>query len=231
MANKKPKKGINIADFLKNRKSQNIEIEKETPKTDGKQKSNKEHQVKERLPSKLKKQKVKTEQKEEDMNWDYRDFQKPKMFRFIDVSRIRDPLKLLDFIEWLALPPQEREPKNQKELAEKIQIDENTLSNWKKTLRFWDEVAIRRNQNFRKYTSSIYFSLAKKARETGDPRAVELFAKMFEGFTDKIKVEDEPPETEFTPEEKAQIAHALKNVGLASIIKMNQAKPNKIYDE
>jgi hypothetical protein len=36
----------------------------------------------------------------------------------------------LQFIEWLALPSWEREPKTQRQLAKKLRVNEVTLSEW-----------------------------------------------------------------------------------------------------
>ena len=147
--------------------------------------------------------------------------EKSNLFKFIDTSKIRNPLNLLEFIEWCAKPPQDRIPKTQNEVAMKLGIDINTLSEWKKRVRFWDEVSIYRDQYFRKFTSSIYYGLVQRAK-TGDPKAVELCASLFENYKKGVKVEDITPERIITDEEKAKIDHALKNIGLASIIAKDQ---------
>ena len=69
--------------------------------------------------------------------------------------------------------------------------------------------------------SSVYYGLIKRAK-TGDPKAVELAASLFEGYKKNIAVEDLTPERIITDKEKAQIEHALKNIGLATIIKNNE---------
>jgi hypothetical protein len=143
--------------------------------------------------------------------------EKNKSFKFIQADSIRDPLKLLSFIEWLSIPPQERNLKTQQELAIKIGVSVDTLTDWKKLLGFWDEVAIYRSQYFRKYTSGVNYALAQKAK-TGNPKAVELFMSLFEGYKQKIGVEKYETTREITDEEKDKIDKALKNIGLASII-------------
>ena len=141
-------------------------------------------------------------------------------FKFVQADKIRDPLKLLAFIEWLAMPTQERGLKTQKEFATEIGVNVDTLADWKKLLGFWDEVSIHRTQYFRKYTSAVCYGLTQRAK-TGDPRAVELFLSIFENYKKNIKVEDITPARIITDEEKLKIGKALKNIGLASIIKNN----------
>ncbi len=148
-------------------------------------------------------------------------FEKQNLFKFVQVDKIREPLKLLTFIEWLAIPPVERQLKTQQELAIKIGVNVDTLADWKKLLGFWDEVSIYRNQYFRKYTTSVFYGLVKRA-QTGDPRSAELFLSIFEGFNKGIVIEDMTPPRIITDEEKAKIDHALKNIGLASIIKHSE---------
>lgn len=152
--------------------------------------------------------------------------QKPfKPFKFVQADNIRNPLNLLAFIEWLAIPAQERKLKTQKEFATEIGVNVDTLADWKKLLGFWDEVAIHRNQYFRKYTTSICYALVQRAK-TGDPRAVELFITMFEGYKKNIGfTKPEIPEipSELTPQKKAKI-DALMEIGLANAIKFNNRK-------
>ena len=44
------------------------------------------------------------------------------------------------FIMWLALPKKDRSPKTQKALAAHLEIDPDTLTNWKKLDELWDAV-------------------------------------------------------------------------------------------
>jgi hypothetical protein len=142
-------------------------------------------------------------------------------FKFVEAEKIREPQKLLTFVEWLATPSQERSLKTQKELATEIGVNVDTLADWKKLPFFWDEVAIHRNQYFRKYTTSVCYGLVQRAK-TGDPRAVELFLSIFENYKKNMRLEEPSVTTHITNEEKAKITHALKNIGLASIIKHNE---------
>lgn len=167
---------------------------------------------------------------------DYSDFEtKTKLFRFIDISRVRNPLGLLDFIHWNVVPSSVRGtvgfPVSQKDFAEKYSISPDTLTDWKRLPFFWDEVAIHRNQEFRRYTSDVYYGITKRAIETGDPRAAELFAKLFEGYSEKVRIEDETPPKEMSPEEIEKVRHALYNIGLKNIIKANAPDDKDTYTD
>ena len=151
--------------------------------------------------------------------------EKPMMFRFLDSSRVQTPLTLLGFVRWNVVPESERGhfglPPLQKDFAQIHGVSPDTLSNWKRLSGFWDEVALHRNNDFRRFTSEVYYGLVKRAI-TGDPRAVELFAKLFEGYSEKVRVENETPPKELSPEEIEKVKHALYNIGLKTIIKENK---------
>ena len=116
------------------------------------------------------------------------------------------------------------------DFAKKYGVSTDTLTNWKRLPFFWDEVALHRNNDFRRFTSDVYYGLTKRAM-TGDPRAVELFAKLFEGFSDKIRVEDETPPKELLPDEIAKVKHALYNIGLKAVIKANEPENPDEYEQ
>lgn len=147
----------------------------------------------------------------------------PPMFKFVQADGVRDPLKLLEYIQWCATYGKDRTPPLQKDLAVKLRIDEDTLSLWKRKLGFWDEVKIYRDQYMRRYTSKIADAIGRRAA-LGDPRAAELFFKTFEALSSKIEVEGNLSSQEVTPEETARIADALKNIGLAAILSINGTK-------
>lgn len=55
-------------------------------------------------------------------------------------SRVEKPAELREFITFCATPSSERVVKTQKELAEKLKVDEDTLSLWKRLPGFWEAV-------------------------------------------------------------------------------------------
>jgi hypothetical protein len=143
---------------------------------------------------------------------------KPKnIFKHLDVTGIEQPDKLLVFIRWYALPRQLRKPETQEKLSEKIGIHKDTFANWKRRAGFWDEVGIYTNLYFRSNAPDVFYALVQHAKKTGDPRAVKLFAQLFEGWSEKIRTEDETPESPLDEELKKQITHAIHNIGLSVI--------------
>lgn len=154
---------------------------------------------------------------------------KKKIFFFIAENAVKYPIQLLDFVRWIAIPREVRSPKTQGEYAKISNVNPDTLSKYKHIVGFWDEVARYRNTFFRKWTSDVYYGLVKRARG-GNAREVELFAKLFEGYAEKLKVQDEPPTETLDPKDVEQIRHALTNIGLKNIIRMNKFEENELNE-
>ncbi len=148
---------------------------------------------------------------------DIADKKPKKLFRHLDDIGIEQPDKLLVFIRWYALPRQLRKPETQEKLSEKIGIHKDTFANWKRRTGFWDEVGVYTNLYFRSHAPDVFYALVQHAKKTGDPRAVKLFAQLFEGWSEKIRTEDETPESPLDDELKKQITHAIHNIGLSVI--------------
>ena len=92
------------------------------------------------------------------------------------------------FVEWLALPVKEREPKTQKELAEQLGLSEWTLSQWKLRDGFWPEVeAIRKGWGKGK-TTEVLNGLYQKAL-SGNASEVKLWMQIMENFAEKNKTD------------------------------------------
>lgn len=148
---------------------------------------------------------------------DIADKKQKKLFRHLDDIGIEQPDKLLVFIRWYALPRQLRKPETQEKLSEKIGIHKDTFANWKRRTGFWDEVGVYTNLYFRSHAPDVFYALVQHAKKTGDPRAVKLFAQLFEGWSEKIRTEDETKETELDVKLKEEITHAIHNIGLSTI--------------
>ncbi len=141
-------------------------------------------------------------------------------FRYIDASRVHDQVKLFNFVEWNALPPQNRSLKTQGDFAHTFGLHIDTLTDWKKIAGFWDEVKSKRDHIFRKYTTKIDYGLAQRAMK-GNAREVELWHKLYEGYDEKVSVSNTLPTDAITKEDQDRINFALENIGLASILKSN----------
>jgi hypothetical protein len=88
------------------------------------------------------------------------------------------------FIEWLALPKTERQPKTQKLFAREIGVDEGTLSDWKRLPGFMDDVTARARKQMQDAMSDVYGALVKAASK-GDVQAIKLFFEMAGEYTPK----------------------------------------------
>jgi hypothetical protein len=194
------KKGVILKDFLE-RRDANL-IVKETIKE---------------APIKKYKKKKKKEIKQSETS----EKQEVNLFKFIDASRIVEKDKLLSFIKWFGIPKEVKTLKTQSEFATAFGLSIDTLTNWKKLTGFYNEVEIYHLNEMKRFMSDIGMAIVKSAKK-GNPRSAELFLKYYMNWNEKIRVEDETPERIITNEEKAKIDHALKNIGLATIIKNNR---------
>ena len=143
--------------------------------------------------------------------------------KFVNADKVAKKDLLVDFIDWSSLPAEMRVPRFQREFSKQIGIGEKQLSRWKNLEGFWDEVKSRRLVNWRRFTNKVYYNGIIKPAYAGNFKAAELHAKMFEGYSEKVRVEDETPRT-LSPEKQAEIREALKHIGLETIIKNNTAK-------
>lgn len=111
----------------------------------------------------------------------------PKQTKEKKYSGLRNVFEYTEFIEWISLPTELREPSTQRELALQFKIGEDTLSDWKKRDGFWTDVENKRKSWGKDKTSDVLHSLYKKATKTGDPRAVRLWFEIVEDkrFNDK----------------------------------------------
>lgn len=75
--------------------------------------------------------------------------------------------------EWLALPSDLRDPATQYELAERLHVNEATLSRWKRGEGFMDEVRSIAKTFLRDDLPEIYAAIGRKAR-SGDYQMARL---------------------------------------------------------
>lgn len=130
--------------------------------------------------------------------------------RFVDHSGVQEPLKLQAFIGWIALPKAARLPKTNKELAKKIGVSQDTLTDWKRLTGFWKEVQQEQESYFRGQTADVLHALLEKAK-TGRAAEVKLYLQYFDGFSEKHVVQEVEHPNEISEERKAEIARAMQN--------------------
>lgn len=125
--------------------------------------------------------------------------------QFVDYNKIQDPLKLQAFIDWIAIPKVAREPKNYKDFAKQIGVNQDTLTDWKHLIGFWQEVQKEQKEYFKEETTEVLSGLLQRAK-TGKAPEVKLFLQYFEGFSEKRTIE-EPPSA-LTKEREEEILNA-----------------------
>jgi len=72
---------------------------------------------------------------------------------------LRKPFEYVQFVKWTALPSVLRKPQTQRDLSKEFRVDEDTLTNWKKREKFWDEVRDEMRKYFQDKTSNVVQAL------------------------------------------------------------------------
>lgn len=132
-------------------------------------------------------------------------------------TKIRHNFEYEQFILWISLPKELREPKTQIELSKHFGVGQDTLSEWKKQNGFWDKVSEQRKEWSKEKTSDIINSLYKNILQTGNAAEVKLWFQIMEDWSERsITVSDkEYPLKKLTDTElalliKKQERHFLK---------------------
>lgn len=152
------------------------------------------------------------------------DFQDTKIFKYVSPVGVKDPLKLLEFIRWTAVPTKYKDIKTQGELAKEIGIDETTLSRWKWLEFFWDEVASIRDQEFRRFSTKVAYQGIVEPAFNGNHMAAKLFFQKFEGFSEKVTLDKPIPATDDS--ENEELKTALRNMGFKVVEPVLVVKEN-----
>ena len=71
------------------------------------------------------------------------------------------------FVKWLVLPPRDRVPQTQTELAEELGVHSGTLSNWKREPDLRRKVNIIRSRELEKHDFEIFEALVQTAKQPG----------------------------------------------------------------
>lgn len=90
--------------------------------------------------------------------------------------------------QWMALPRKERNPETQWDLAHKLGVSPDTVSDWKKLPEFWARVEAYRQDWIKDEIPDVVAGLIKKAKY-GSAAEVKLFLQFAGIFTETQKVE------------------------------------------
>ena len=135
----------------------------------------------------------------------------------LEQTKIRHNFEYHEFILWIALPKELREPNTQTELSKHFGVGQDTLSEWKKRKGFWDEVVEHRKSWTKEKTSDVIYALYKRIIETGSAAESKLWFQIIDNWSERFMavIEKENPLTKLTDKE------------LAELIKKQKARFNK----
>ena len=129
-----------------------------------------------------------------------------------DLVGLRHPQGYLEFIDFLATPPHLREHETQAEFAKSIQVSENTLTDWKKRVGFYEDLNERRRNivDVEMLATSVT-ALHKRILKKGKGADVKVLWQIAGRFEEKSVVENKPPIKQLSVERKEQILKNIKN--------------------
>lgn len=93
-----------------------------------------------------------------------------------------------EIVEWMSTPANLREPKTQKELAEKIGMHETTLSRSLRAEGVYGDIRARIKQKMRGEMPNVLEALKEKILKDGSAKEVQLFLQWVDDFTEKQEV-------------------------------------------
>lgn len=133
-------------------------------------------------------------------------------------TKIRHNFEYHEFILWISLPKELREPKTQVELSKKFRVGQDTLSSWKKQRGFWDEVSKKRKDWSKEKTSDVIYALYKRIVETGNSAEVKLWFQLMEDWSERLMT---------IPEKDESYLRSLTDAELEALIAKKKAFFNK----
>lgn len=116
----------------------------------------------------------------------------PKNSKKKGTRPLRHQGEYLDFVAWVALPTELRQPKTQQDLAKEFGVGQDTLSEWKQRPDFWEDVSKKRREWGRERTPDVLLALFKRIQKTGGAAEVRLWMECIEGWQSKVIVAPNP---------------------------------------
>lgn len=105
------------------------------------------------------------------------------------IEKVLKQAELFRFIDWLAQPDALREPKTQTELAKELNVEDATLSDWKKLKGFWDRVNERIDYWAISKNADVVQALYNKIMKNPKAPDFQIWLTAFKGYKDTTKVE------------------------------------------
>lgn len=100
-----------------------------------------------------------------------------------------------EYINWMALPHELREPPTQELFAKKFGIHIDTTTDWKKREGFWTDVKKKRNDWAKSKTPDVINALYKKAVKEGNAAEAKLWLQYVDEWTEKQALDVESNST------------------------------------
>ena len=97
------------------------------------------------------------------------------------------------FVQWLALPKANRQPKTQKELAPLLNVRPETLSRWKNEPGLMDQVYQELRAHLETYLPEVMHVIGERASQ-GEIKFIILLLELLGKYTDSITVTAEVPQ-------------------------------------
>lgn len=147
--------------------------------------------------------------------------------------------EFLQFAEFCALPKKEREETYGfsmfKQFAEKYDLDENTLTDWRKEARFAELVDKNRKRWFSERTPEVLLSLYRTILKKGQAAEIALWLKYVEEWTEKMNIPNPIGLNVGTVNINLKMAQAISGLGEEERLKMIAAlekavEPSKIVE-
>lgn len=106
-----------------------------------------------------------------------------------NLEGLRKIPEFIRFVEWCAIPDALKEPKTQKELALLINVEQGTLSDWKKRPEYYDLVRDEMRRWGKGKTQNIIGALYRKAVQEGNAQEAKLWFQFIEDWKEKTEQE------------------------------------------
>lgn len=103
-----------------------------------------------------------------------------------DIENLKKPDVYLDFIRFIATPDNFRDIQTQGEFAKKFNVEQPTLTNWKKRDGFWDRVRDERKEIMKdKMVNKVIMAVYRKALRDGTSKEAKLLLELSGEYEEK----------------------------------------------